>query len=119
MIAELAYALPFAFWSLLCAGALLAFARAVTAPPREDLETRGVFSTLSDRLGNAASASRVRRALGLGIVVGVPITFGACRVVWRADHGIDGSTLVLIAAGWLFLSIGGIATAILSLDARR
>ena len=119
MLARLAYHLPFAFWALLCAGALLAFLRATTTPPRDDLETRGVFSTLSERLGNTASAARARRAITLGFVLGVPITFGACRLVWRAEMAQDASTFVLIAGGWSLLSIGGIAAATLAIGGRR
>ena len=119
MVTALAYHVPFAFWTLLCLGALVAFTRAVTTPPRDDLETRGVFSTLSERLGNAATATRVRGALLAGALLGVPIAFGACRLVWRADASIDGSTLVVIAVGWLFLSIGGAALLVLVLGTRR
>jgi len=120
--AELAYHAPFLFWALLCAGALAAFLRAITAPPRADLEKRGVFSTLSDRLAGVFSAGRVRAAILAGVVVGVPLTWVALRLVWRADpHGVlhaaggAWSTLALIGAGWLFLSIGLVVALVLAL----
>lgn len=119
MVTQIAYHVPFAFWTLLCLSALAAFLRAVTTPPRDDLETRGVFSTLSERLGEAATASRVRRSLAIATLVGLPIALGACGVVWRADSAVAGSTLVVIAGGWLFLSIGGVATLLLALGSRR
>jgi hypothetical protein len=115
----IAYHVPFAFWTLLCLGALFAFLRAVTTPPRDELETRGVFSTLSERLGDATDAARVRRALATGSLIGVPVALGACSVVWRAEAAVGASTLVVIAVGWLFLSIGGIATLILIFGSRR
>lgn len=119
MLTGIAYHVPFAFWTFLCLAALFAFLRAVTAPPRDDLETRGVFSTLSERLGDATDAARVRRALASGSLIGVPVALGACSVVWRAETAIGASTLVVIAVGWLFLSIGAVATLILVLGARR
>ena len=122
MTAEIAYHAPFLFWALLCAGALAAFLRAITAPPQEDIETRGVFSTLSDRLASVFSAGRVRMAILAGVVVGIPLTWIALRLVWRADphgvlHGAGGawSTLTLIGAGWLFLSIGLVVALVLAL----
>ena len=119
MLIGVAYHTPFAFWTFLCLATLFAFLRAVTAPPREDLETRGVFSTLSERIGDATDAARVRRALTAGSLAGIPVALGACNVVWRAETAIGGSTLVVIAAGWLFLSIGAVAALILVLGSRR
>ena len=119
MLTAIAYHVPFAFWTCLCLGALVAFLRAVTTPPRDDLETRGVFSTLSERLGDATDAARVRRALATGTLIGIPVALGACGVVWRAEAAIGASTLVVIAVGWLFLSIGGAALLVLVVGSRR
>ena len=119
VIAALAYYVPFAFWTLLCGGALFAFSRAVTTPPGDDLETRGVFSTLSERLGSAAAASRMRRAIVAGIALGVPVTFGACRIVLDSKKPLEGSMFVLIAAGWFLLSVSGGATIALVASTRR
>ncbi|MGB0618750.1 MAG: hypothetical protein ACPGVZ_04705 [Myxococcota bacterium] len=119
VIAALAYYVPFAFWALLCGGALFAFSRAVTNPPRDDLETRGVFSTLSERLGSAAAASRIRRAIVAGLALGVPITFGACRIVLDAKKPLEGSMFVLIAVGWFLFSVSSVATIALVANPRR
>ncbi len=119
VIAALVYYVPFAFWALLCGGALFAFSRAVTTPPRDDLETRGVFSTLSERLGSAAAASRIRRAIVAGLALGVPITFGACRIVLDAKRPVAGSMFVLIAVGWFLFSVSSVATIALVASPRR
>ena len=119
VIAALAYYVPFAFWALLCSGALFAFSRAVTTPPRDDLETRGVFSTLSERLGSAAAASRMRRAIVAGLALGVPITFGACGIVLDAKRPLEGSMFVLIAVGWFLFSASSVAMIALVASPRR
>ena len=126
MLAALAYHVPFAVWTLLCVGALFAFTRAVTTPPRDDLETRGVFSTLSERLGQAANGARMRRALLRGLGLGIPTAVGASAFVWRVDpygslrsEGAGGSTMLLIGVGWLLLSVAVIAGLSLGVSARR
>ncbi len=119
MITAVAYHVPFAFWTFLCLGALVAFLRAVTTPPRDDLETRGVFSTLSDRLGRAATTARVRRGLAIGSALGIPLALVAAGVVSRSNPAVAGSTLVVIAVGWLFLSIAATAALVVVLGARR
>lgn len=125
MAAELAFHVPFGFWTLLCLGALVAFVRTTTRPHDDELETRGVFSTLSLRLSKAGSPERVRQALGAGLALGLPTTFAILRFVWRADphgsldgaHGTNWSTLAVIGSGWLLLSVGTITALALVLGA--
>ena len=119
MVTAVAYHVPFAFWTFLCLGALVAFLRAVTTTPRDDLETRGVFSTLSDRLGRAATTARVRRGLAIGATLGIPLALVAAGVVSRSNAAVAGSTLVVIAVGWLFLSISASAVLVVVFGTRR
>ena len=54
-----------------------------------------------------------------GLALGVPITFGACRIVLDAKKPLEGSMFVLIAVGWFLFSVGSVATIALVASPRR